>query len=160
MMTVVAQRYTWFWLIEVYQWMIPHLFFGSMIAFGIFTGGVALLRPALSTYAFWTRRRLIYNLDPSPIVKTVHIVSIDDEIFLLLGIALGVQRITQLFLGPIYGSFAKVKLSWFAWLICIPLTTIHIVGQHWHRAASFTISWNSSADIPLSPYPLRRFSQL
>jgi pimeloyl-ACP methyl ester carboxylesterase len=135
MMAVVAQRYTWLWLIEVYQWMIPHLFFGSMIAFGIFTGGVALLLPALSTYAFWTRWRFTYNLDPSPILRTVHIVSIDDEIFLLLGIALGVQRITQLLLGPIYGSFAKVKLSWFAWLICIPLTTIHIVGQHWHRAA-------------------------
>jgi hypothetical protein len=37
--------------------------------------------------------------DPFPIFRTVHVVSIDDEIFLLLGLALAVQRLTQLLLA-------------------------------------------------------------
>lgn len=130
-----AWRYTP-WFFENHSLMFDRLFFGNMHAYGIFTGGVALLLPALSTYAFWTRWRFKYNLHPFPISRTVHIVSIDDEIFLLLGLALAVQRITQLLLGPIYGSFAKVRSAWFAWLVAIPVATTEIVGRLWHRAAS------------------------
>lgn len=122
-----------FWFFE-HSWMFHGLFRGGIVGYGIFTGGVALLLPALSTYAFWTRWRFKYNLHPSPILRTVHIVSIDDEIFLLLGLALAVQRITQLLLGPIYGSFAKVRLAWFVWLLSMPLAIIGIVARFWHGA--------------------------
>jgi hypothetical protein len=135
MMAVVTWRYDWLWLHDAYSWMIDHLFFGHMVAYEIFTGGVAILLPALTTYAFWTRWRFKYNLHPSPISRTVHIVSIDDEIFLLLGIALAVQRLSQLLLGPIYGSFAKVRMAWFAWLVAIPVATTGILARHWHGVA-------------------------
>jgi hypothetical protein len=117
------------------SWMFGGLFFGNIAAYEIFIGGVALLLPALSSYAFWTRWRFKYNLQPSPISRTVHIVSIDDEIFLLLGLALAVQRLSQLLLGPIYGSFEKVKWPWIVWLISMPLAVTGILARFWHGAA-------------------------
>lgn len=124
-----------FWFFQD-SWIFHRLFFGSIVAYEIFTGGVALLLPALTTYAFWTRWRFKYNLHPSPISRTIHIVSIDDEILLLLGLALAVQRFTQLLLGPIYGSFARVKTAWIVWLISMPLIITEIVGHVWRGAAS------------------------
>jgi hypothetical protein len=76
------------------------------------------------------------TLHPSRISRTVHVVSIDDEIFLLLGLALAVQRFAQLLLGPIYGSFERVKTAWIVWRISMPLAITGIVGPFWHGAAS------------------------
>jgi pimeloyl-ACP methyl ester carboxylesterase len=118
------------------SWMFHGLFFGSMVAYEIFIGGVALLLPALTTYGFWTRWRFKYNLHPYPISRIVHVVSIDDEIFLLLGLSLAVQRLSQLLLGPIFGSFEKVKMAWFVWFISMPVAITGIVAGFWHGAAS------------------------
>jgi hypothetical protein len=122
----------WFF---AHSWMFHGLFFGNMVAYEIFIGGVALLLPALTTYAFWTRWRFKYNLKPSSILRTVQVVSIDDEIFLLLGLALVVQRLTQLLLGPIYGSFEKAKSPWLVWLVAMPVAITGIVARFWHGAA-------------------------
>jgi len=134
-----------------HSWAFHHLFFGNMVAYEIFTGGVAFLLPALSTYAFWTRWRFKYNLHPSPISRTVHIVSIDDEIFLLLGLALAVQRVTQLLLGPMYGSFAKVKSTWLVWLVAMPVAITGVVGRFWHGAASLHDKLNDWSGYVIFP---------
>jgi len=123
-----------YWFFFADSWMFHGLFFGNMVAYEIFVGGVALVVPALSTYALWTRWRFKYNLKNASISRIVHIVSIDDEIFLLLGLALAVQRLTQLLLGPIYGSFGKVKTPWIVWLMSMPLAVTGILARFWHGA--------------------------
>jgi hypothetical protein len=110
--------------------------------------------PALSTYAFWTRWQFRYNLSPSPISRIVHVVSIDDEIFLLLGLALGVQRITQVLLGPIYGSFAKVRALWFVWLISMPVAITGVMGNFWHIAARLNSKLNDFSGYVIFPLGL------
>jgi pimeloyl-ACP methyl ester carboxylesterase len=131
LLTVASVAPSWFFD----SWIFHHVLFGSIAGYVAFTGGIALSLPALTTYAFWTRWRFKYNLHPSPISRTVHVVSIDDEIFLLLGLALVVQRITQLLLGPIYGSFKKVKTQWLVWLVAMPVAITGIAARFWHGAA-------------------------
>jgi hypothetical protein len=133
--TLVTAAYVDSYSFFEHSWMFRALFFGNIVAYEIFMGGVALLLPALTTYAFLTRWRFNYNLQPSPISRTVHVVSIDDEIFLLLGLTLAVQRLTQLLLGPIYGSFDKVKLAWIVWFVSMPLILTEILARFWHGAA-------------------------
>ena len=134
-----------------HSWAFQHLFFRSIVAYEIFTGGVALLLPALTTYAFWARWKFRYNLHPSPISRTVHVVSIDDEIFLLLGFALAVQRLVQLLLGPIYGSFEKVRTKWLVWLAAMPVAITGIVGTFWHSAARLHEKLNDLSGYIFSP---------
>ena len=117
------------------SWLYHRSFFGNFACYEIFFGGTTLLLPALSTYALLTRWRFKYNLRPSSISRIVHIVSIDDDIFLLLGLAPGVQRLAQLLLGPIYGSFEKLKTGWIAWWVSMPLAVSGVVAYFWHRAA-------------------------
>jgi hypothetical protein len=81
LMTAALIDSYWFF---AHSWMFHGLFFGNIVAYEIFASSVALLLPVPTTYAFWTRWRFKYNLHPSPISRTVHVVSIDDELFLLI----------------------------------------------------------------------------
>src|SRR5712692_1767939 len=103
-----------FALIAAYlmMWRIaPHL--RHPILYGIldvFTGSALLLVPVLTGYAYWSRWRFKSSIHPSAAVSVmVHIVAIDDEIFLLLGLALAIQRLIQLLVAPIYKS---VRMLW------------------------------------------------
>lgn len=136
------------------SWMFHGLFLGNMVAYEVFMGSTALLLPALGIYALLTRWFFKYNLQPLPISRTVHIVSIDDEIFLLLGMALAVQRLTQLLLAPIYGSFNKALTGWIVWLVAMPLAASGVVAYFWHAAAPFHDKLNNFTGNLLLPFSI------
>ncbi len=136
------------------SWMFHGLFLKNMVAYEIFMGSIALLLPALSIYALLTRWLFKYNVQPAPIARTVHIVSIDDEIFLLLGLALAVQRLTQLLLAPIYGSFNKAITDWIVWLVAMPLAFSGAVAYFWHAASPFHDKLNNLTGNLLLPFSI------
>ena len=79
------------------------------------TVSVLILVPVLAIYAFWTKK-YAKDLNPETVERLVQILTVDDEIFTLLGFGLATQRAIQFILWPLdvfFGfNWVFIFMSW------------------------------------------------
>jgi pimeloyl-ACP methyl ester carboxylesterase len=79
------------------------------------TVSVLILVPVLAIYAFWTKK-YAKDLNPETVDRLVQILTLDDEVFTLLGFGLAAQRAIQFILWPLdvfFGlNWVFVFMSW------------------------------------------------
>jgi len=79
------------------------------------TVSVLMVVPVLAVYAFWTKK-YAEDLNPETVERLVQILTVDDEIFTLLGFGLATQRAIQFILWPLdvfFGfNWVFVFMSW------------------------------------------------
>jgi hypothetical protein len=79
------------------------------------TVSVLILVPVLAIHAFWTQK-YAKDLNPKTVERLVQILTVDDEIFTLLGFGLATQRAIQFILWPLdvfFGfNWIFILMSW------------------------------------------------
>lgn len=70
----------------------------------VLTSATLIIAPVLIVYACWARR-YAKTVNPETVADLTHIVAIDDEVFLVLGLALAVQRSIQFAMWAIIRPF-------------------------------------------------------
>jgi hypothetical protein len=113
------------------------------------TAAVLLLGPVLTVYAFWARRYAT-SVNPNAVKRLIQIVTVDDEVFTLLGLGLFAQRATQFLLWPFKKVFA---LTTVLTLAAMGLAVVSVVGKIWPAFNRFEELYVSIIAIPCGVFP-------
>jgi pimeloyl-ACP methyl ester carboxylesterase len=109
------------------------------------TVSVLILVPVLAIYAFWTKK-YARDLNPKTVEHLVQILTVDDEIFTLLGFGLATQRAIQFILWPLDVFFG---FNWVFVLMSSGLMALTIFERLFPSLKNIHAGYMSYVEAPL-----------